>query len=308
MKRTIMTIMVALAAILPVQMLHAATDGNPELRLVQVMDSLNATMNEDNVSNPMARFISSSGMVALELLGYDFPTDPAEIAQYQCEAATEKWDFIYGMMCDSDQFAELVQLMAQADRSFRVKFGDINNPDAFCVSLDFTNAELNEVVTSFEDYAKSWEDRIVDVVGTVDTIPELQVNMEMLEDPATSLELMMANYYWDNEASGNPNRIWREDTKVIATFVDEPAVKADIANSVDGKEDLEYLGYGMLISASGLLDGPVKDEDEFDWLTFFCVVLTLGYDMEFRMMDSPDDPDPFIIPIPVSELRSAVLE
>ena len=82
MKRTIMTIMVALAAILPVQMLHAATDGNPELRLVQVMDSLNATMNEDNVSNPMARFISSSGMVVLELLGYDFPTDPEEIAQY----------------------------------------------------------------------------------------------------------------------------------------------------------------------------------------------------------------------------------
>ena len=298
--------MVALAAILPAQMLHAATDVNPELRLVQVMDSLNAMIEEE--SNPKGRFISSPGVVALELLGYDFPTDPETIAQYQREAATEKWDFIFSMMYDSDQFAELVRLMEQAGREFKVKFGDINNPETLCVMMDFTNAELSEAVFSFEDYAKSLEDRIVDSVGAYDTVPELQINMEMLEDPATSLELMMASNNWDNEASGNPNRIWREDTKVIATFVEEPAMKADIANSVESEEDLEYLGYGMLISASGLLDGPVKDEDEFDWLTFFCVVLTLGYDMEFRMMDSPDDPDPFIIPIPVSELRSAVLE
>ena len=302
-----MLMMVALASILPVQPLRAATDDNPELRLKQVVDSINAMMDEDYIAGASSRLISSPGEIVLELLGDDFPTDPEEIAQYQLGAETEKRDFIIDMMYDSDQFVELVQLMAQTGHAFKVKFGDINHPDA-CIWMDFTNAELNGVVASYEDYTKDREDWIVDSVGTVDTVPDLQIDMAMLEDPATSLELMMANYNWDNNDKGDPNRLWREDTKVIAQYIVDPEAKVDMASSVGRKEDLEFLGYAFVISAAGFFAGPAKVEEDFDWLTFFCVVLKLGYDMEVRLMDSPDDPDPFIIPIPVSELQSALFE
>ena len=308
MKRTLLLLLVALVAILPAQPLCAATDDNPELRLTQVVDSINAMMDEDYIAGASSQLISLPGEIVLELLGDDFPTDPEEIAQYQLGAETEKMDFIIDMIYDSNQFVELVQLMAQTGYEFKVKFGDINHPDA-CIWMDFTNAELNEVVASYEDYAKDWDDRIVDYVGTVDTVPDVKIDMAMLEDPATSLELMMANYNWDNEDKGDPNRIWREDAKVIAKYIVDPEAKADMASSVGKKEDLEYLGYAFVISA--YVDGSVEeevDEEDFDWLTFFCVVLKLGYDMEIRLMDSPDDPAPFIIPIPVSELQSALFE
>ena len=298
--------LVALAAILPAQPLCAATDDNPELRLTQVVDTLNAMVASEFIRNATAQFISLPGEVILELLGTDFPTDTEEIAQIQRDAQTEKLDFIYDSMYEWNSFVDLVNLMAQTGRSFKVKMGDINNPEAF-ISMDFTNAELNEIATtSYEDYVKDREDWIVDSVGTVDTVPDLQIDMAMLEDPATSLELMRANSNWDNNDKGDPNRLWREDTKVIAQYIVDPEAKTDIASSVGKKEDLEYLGYAFLISA--YVDDSVKDEEDFDWLTFFCVVLKLGYDMELRLMDSPDDPNPFIIPIPVSELQSAVFE
>lgn len=300
--------LVALAAILPAQQLSAATDDNPESRLVEALAALNADANEDDAGGVSLRFVYSPGEVVLEMLGDDFPSDPELIAEYQREAQNERWDFIIDMMRDGEQFVDLVNLMAQTGHTFKVKMGDINNPDAY-ISMDFTNAELNEVVASYEDYAKDWDDRIVDYVGTVDTVPDVKIDMAMLEDPATSLELMMANYNWDNEDKGDPNRIWREDTKVIAKYIVDPEAKADMASSVGKKEDLEYLGYAFVISA--YVDGSVEeevDEEDFDWLTFFCVVLKLGYDMEVRLMDSPDDPAPFIIPIPVSELQSALFE
>lgn len=306
MIQKVILMLVAMAALLPAQPLRAATDDNAESRLVQVVDTLNAMVASEFIRNATAQFISLPGEVVLELLGTDFPTDTEEIAQIQRQAQTEKLDFIYDSMYEWSSFVDLVNLMAQTGRSFKVKMGDINNPEAY-ISMDFTNAELNEIATTaYQEYIMAREDWIVDSVGTVVTVPDLQIDMAMLEDPATSLELMMANYNWDNEGKGDPNRIWREDTKVIAKYIVEPEAKTDIASSVGTKEDLEYLGYAFLISA--YVDDSVKDEEDFDWLTFFCVVLKLGYDMELRLMDSPDDPNPFIIPIPVSELQSAVFE
>lgn len=333
MKQILRTLMLALALvpILPAQPLRAAdSDDNPKARISQIVDYMNqmiAEMAADMNEEVPLRFDLTPGHVSMEVLNEGFPDDPSEIAEAMLEVEEGKKELVYDAMCGEDMFAaslcELLQLLAQTDGTFNFDFVDKYNPQNR-IPMHFTNAELIDLLGDFDDYARHRReiyesgdiDDILEFEGidvgalredTTDLVEEFEfpaINMEMLEDAATSLELMMANYYWDNEEAGNPNRIWREDDLVIASFVVGSDEKTEIASFLVSEEDTANFGYGLLISLIGHIDGPLAKDDDFDWMTFFCLVVTLDYDMDFHLMDSPDDAEPLVIHMPVSELKS----
>lgn len=315
--RTMLLALTMFTLLLP-QSLRAAQAGvgsSAEQRLVQLVDELNQLLNEIAGDDARRARFSNTPTDVVFTFETSIPTDPEELAEIHEDANRfeVKTEYVSDLMAgDSDlddKFRELVQEAVSANHGLIVDYVDPIDPTNL-VSMNISSDELKYALDHLEEYIKRRDeayssDDIEDLLAyegidaepdsAVAVMPDYIVDPELLEDAPTNLELMMAKYGWDNRDRGCDDRIWREDDLVIVSLVSNPEMKEELATFINDED----LGVALMI---GMADDTPLDEDEetevdFNWRQFFFLVYYLDYDLEFRIGDNADDPNPLVLPV-----------